>query len=61
MLGVDELVVGAAAEVFDVFGEEDVGGWVLCEEDDLGAAGGQGRGYLRADAGCAALITSALV
>jgi hypothetical protein len=39
LFGVDELAAGCAAQVFDVFDEEEVGGRLLGEDDDLGAAG----------------------
>lgn len=55
MFGVDELVGGAGAQVVDVVDQEGVGGWVLGQEDDLGAAGREREGDGRADAGCSAL------
>lgn len=58
MFGVDEFVTGAAAEVFDVVDQKGVGGGMLGEEDDLGAAAGEGVRYGGADAGCAALEVS---
>lgn len=38
LFGVDEVVASCAAEVVNVLNEEDVGGWLAGEEDDLGAA-----------------------
>ena len=39
LFSVDELIAGCAAQVFDVFDEEEVGGRLLGKEDDLGTAG----------------------
>lgn len=50
MLGVDELVAGGLAQVFNVVDEEDVGGGVVGQEDDLGAALGEFVGDSGADA-----------
>lgn len=40
MFSVDELVVRAFAEIFDVFDDEGVGGGLADKEDYLGAAVG---------------------
>ena len=55
LLGGDELVAGALAQVFDVVDEERVGELVLGEQDELGAAGGEAGCDLGADARGAAL------
>lgn len=55
LLGVDELVACCAAQVFNVLDEEEVGGWLFGEEDDLRAACGEFLDDGGSNAGCAAL------
>lgn len=42
LLGGDELIIGIGTNVLDVVDDEGIGESVLCEEDDLGAAGCEG-------------------
>jgi hypothetical protein len=56
LFGIDELIPGSCAEVFDVVDEEWVGGLVVCEEDDLRAAFSKVVGYCSANSSRAALV-----
>lgn len=46
LFGVNEVIFGGAAEVVNVLDEEEVGGWLFGEEDDLGAASGEFLDYV---------------